>query len=176
VITLGRLLTIGSVILLSCLIFLFLDVRHRIAGYKSVTSGIIGTASVTECEWHRYGSYCTGTFTSADGKVTRPGVRINGAAELLNWNRNTPATVPAAITDQWADEAWTTEGAPWLRLSPFLGLALTPVALLVLFAWAFTRAGMYDWWMRLDHLRGTRTRGEQRRENLAQRRMRRQAR
>jgi hypothetical protein len=181
VITLGRLITIGTAILLTCLIFLFLDVRHRMTGYKSVNSGIMGTATIAECEQHRFGSRCTGTFTSADGSVKRSGVRVVGAAELLDWNQgqgpaapDAPAVVPAAIADQWADEAWTTEGAPWLRFSLFSALALAPLALLVLFAWAFTRAGTYDWWMRLDHARGTRTRGVQRRENLRMGRTRRQ--
>lgn len=183
VITLGRLLTIGTAILLTCMIFLVLDVRHRMAGYSSVNSGIIGTATIDECEWRRFGSHCTGTFTSADGTVTRSGIKVTGAAELLDWNQSkgtaapdAPAAVPAALADRSADEAWTTEGAPWLRFSLFSGLALAPLALLVLFAWAFTRAGMYDWWMRLDHLRDTRTRGLTRREGVALRRTRRQVR
>jgi hypothetical protein len=144
-ISLRGLLKFSALVFLACLLFLVVDVWHRVAGYQAIHGqGIRGTVTVTSCEQHRSGTFCTGDFASADGRVTRPGVRINGAAELLKWTgeagRPAPAAhVSAALSVRDAGEAWTLDGLPWLRPSPVTLTALAPVAIALILVWAELR-------------------------------------
>jgi hypothetical protein len=139
-ITLGRLIGIGLVVVFACLLFLIVDVRHRMAGYQAVNGqGIRGTVSVAACESHRLGRLCTGNFVSSDGRVQRQDVRINGVKTAER------QTVPAAIAGAEADEAWTTGGSPWTTPSVVLFAALIPVAMAVGMLWNLFAGGPSAW-------------------------------
>jgi hypothetical protein len=139
-ITLGRLIGIGSVVFFACLLFLFIDTRHRVSGYQITNGhGISGTVSVTQCESQRLGTLCTGDFVSADGTVRRHDIRVNGASDQLRQG------MPAAVSDVNATEAWTTDGHPWLAVSPVQLAALAPVVLILALVWGTVRAGPLSW-------------------------------
>jgi hypothetical protein len=139
-ITLGRLIGTGLVIFFVCLLFLFVDVRHRMAGYEAVHGqGVSGTISVTKCESNQLGSHCVGNFLSADGKIQRKDVRVNGVKTAES------QVLPAAITDADADEAWTAEGQPWLSFSAIQLAALVPVVMALAMLWAFIAGGPRTW-------------------------------
>lgn len=140
-ITLGRLVGLGGVVFLACLLFLYVDVKHRMAGYEAVRGqGIQGTASVTKCEKQPLGSLCIGNFVSSDGKIQHDDVRINGAHEG-------DTEVPAAITGADSDEAWTTDGTPWLTPSMVQLGALIPVIGVLAMLWTLIIGGPTAWRM-----------------------------
>ena len=139
-ITLGRLIGTGLVVLFACLLFLIIDVRHRMAGYQAVNGrGIIGTVTVAGCESHQFGRMCTGNFVSSDGKVQRPDVRINGVDTARG------QTLSAAVTDAGSDEVWTTEGSPWTTPSLILFATLFPVGIAIGLIWSVIRGGPSTW-------------------------------
>jgi hypothetical protein len=164
------LLNLSAIVFLLCLLFLIIDARHRMTGYRAAYGqGIKGTVAVTECGSHLTGTYCTGDFTSADGRVRRAGVRVNGAMELLDRARHghglpAPVSYPAAISGAKADEAWTLDGTPWLRPSTAQITALVPVAIPVLLAWALLHGDPRSRRRRLQRARLIRTRRTHRRE------------
>jgi hypothetical protein len=136
----GRLIGISLVIFFACLLFLFVDVKHRMAGHDAVNGqGIPGTISVTECESNQLGSRCVGNFISTDGKIQRKDMRVNGVktAEFQ--------VVPAAITDADADDAWTAEGSPWLDVSVIQLAALAPVVMGLAMLWTLIAGGPRAW-------------------------------
>ncbi|HEV7934713.1 MAG TPA: hypothetical protein VGP70_20690 [Actinomadura sp.] len=169
-ISLRGLLNLSAIVCLLCLLFLIIDVRHRMTGYRAAYGqGIKGTVAVTSCGSHLTGTYCTGDFTSADGRVRRAGVRVNGAMELLDRAGHGgglpgPVSYPAALSGAKAGEAWTLDGTPWLRPSIPQVVALVPVAIPVLLAWALLRGGPHGRRRRLGRARLIRTRRNQRRE------------
>jgi hypothetical protein len=139
-ITLGRLLRLGFVVLFACLLFLFLDTKHRMAGYQAVNGqGITGTVTVTKCDAQRFTTVCTGDFRSSDGKIRRPDVHINGVRAMES------QPLPAAITGPQAKEAWSADGAPWLYLSVFQLGALIPLAVVLAMVWSFISGGPRAW-------------------------------
>jgi hypothetical protein len=71
---------------------------------------------------------------------------------------------PAALSGAKAGEAWTLDGTPWLRPSIPQVVALVPVAIPVLLAWALLRGGPHGRRRRLGRARLIRTRRNQRRE------------
>lgn len=141
-ITLGRALRLGLVILFVCVLFLFLDTKHRMAGYRAVHGdGIPGTVTVTKCDARWLGgTTCTGNFVSSDGKTLRHGVRVNGVKPV-----DAGAALPAAIGGEHAKEAWTSDGAPWLDLSAFQVAALIPLAVALAAMRTFLRGGPRTW-------------------------------
>jgi hypothetical protein len=169
-ISLRGLLNLSAIVFLVCLLFLVIDVRHRMTGYRAAYGqGVKGTVTVTACGSHLTGTYCTGDFTSADGRVRRAGVRVNGAMELLDraghgHGLTAPVSYPAALSGPRADEAWTLDGTPWLRPSTALVTAFVPVAVPVLLAWALLRGGPLNRRRRLARARLIRTRRSQRHE------------
>jgi hypothetical protein len=136
--TLGRMIGLGSMVFIACLLFLFFDAKHRIAGYETAHGhGLQGTVTVANCKSQLLGgSVCSGDFVSADGKIQRHDVRINGA--------KTAGTqiAPAAISGADADEAWTTEGSPWSAPST---VQLGALAAIVLVIWLAIRGGPGAW-------------------------------
>ena len=139
-ITLSRLIGTSLVILFACLLFLFIDVRHRISGYEAVNGqGIAGSVSVVECESQRFSRVCTGNFISSDGKIQRYDVRINGAKTADG------QVLAAAITGADADEAWTAEGTPWMNASVIQAAALLPVAMILVMIWTLIKGGPSAW-------------------------------
>jgi hypothetical protein len=157
------LLKFSLIVFLFCLIFLVMDVRHRMAGYQAVHGhGIQGTATVTRCQSHPFSRFCTGHFTSADGRVNRSGIRVNGAMASLGRERHgaRPATpmdhpvdYPAVLASAKADEVWTVDGDPWLRPSMAQVSALVPVSIPVLVAWGLVRGGPRSRRQRLERAR-----------------------
>jgi hypothetical protein len=146
-ITLGRLIGLGGVVFFACLLFLFVDVKHRMAGYEAVNGqGILGTASVMKCEKQPLGSKCTGDFVSSDGKIQRHDVRINGA-------HAGDTEVSAAITGAGSNEAWTTDGSPWLTPSIVLLGALIPVVGVAAMIWTLIVGGPTAWRMQGEVVR-----------------------
>jgi hypothetical protein len=164
------LLKLVAVVFLGCALFLVVDVGHRVTGYQTAHGkGIRGTVTVTGCAAHRTGTFCVGDFTSADGRVVRSKIRVNGAAELLKWSGGSgrPAAVtriPAALSAPGAGEAWTLAGRPWLRPSLVQVTALAPVATVLAMIWALVRGGPRSWRYRLDRARMRRGSGVVRRE------------
>lgn len=175
-ISLKGLLKFSAVVFLACLLFLVVDVWHRVAGYQAVHGqGIRGAVTVTGCEAHRTGAFCTGDFRSADGRVTKSKIRINGAVELLAWSGGDglPAgsvRFPAVLSASDAGEAWTLDGRPWLRPSAAQVAALAPVAAVLAVLWGLVRGGPRSWRYRMDRARMRQGRGVLRRE-IAQARM-----
>lgn len=169
-ISLSGLLKLSAVVFLVCLLFLIVDVRHRVTGYKAVYGqGIQGTVTVTECGSHRFGRFCTGDFTSADGRVKRSEIRVNGGLQLVERARNgvrpaLPAQFPAALSGAKADEAWTLDGKPWMRPSKAQVIALVPVAAPVIALWVFVRRGASGRRLRTNRARAIRTKRTVRRE------------
>jgi hypothetical protein len=178
-ISLSGLLNFFALIFLVCALFLIIDVRHRMTGYRVVHGqGIRGTATVTDCGSHLITTYCVGDFTSADGRVKRSEIRVNGAAELLEetgYGRRpaAPVLVPAVISDAGAGEAWTLQGKPWMRLGKAQALALVPVAAPVVALWLLLRGGPAGRRQRIDHVLLIRSRRTHRREIARLRRIRR---
>jgi hypothetical protein len=170
------LLKFVAVIFLSCALFIIVDVEHRVDGYQAVHGqGIVGTVTVTGCEKHRTGTFCIGDFSSADGRILRPEVRVNGAVELLGWSEGDgPPTgsvrLPSALTAADADEAWTLDGVPWLRPSVVQITALLPVAAVVTVLWGLLREGPRGWRYRRMR-RGRMPRGGVVRREMAMARM-----
>jgi hypothetical protein len=125
-------------VFIACLLFLFFDVKHRVAGYETAHGhGIPGTVTVANCESQRLGgSACSGDFVSNDGKIRRHDVRVNGAKTA-----GTQA-MPAAISDADADEAWTIEGSPWGSPST---VQLAAIAAILLVIWLAIRGGPTAW-------------------------------
>jgi hypothetical protein len=169
-ISLSGLLNLCAVIFLVCALFLIIDVRHRMTGYRAVHGeGIQGTVTVTECRSHLMGTYCTGGFTSADGRIARSGIRVNGAVELLGrtghaGGPSSPARLPAVLSEAGADEAWTLQGKPWLRPGKAQVTALVPVAVPVVALWALLRGGPGGRRRRIDRARLMQSRRSSRRE------------
>jgi hypothetical protein len=139
-ITLGRLLRLGFVVVFACLLFLFLDTKHRTVGYQAVHGqGIPGSITVTKCDSHQLGTICTGDFISTDGKVQRRDVRVNGVEAMA------ARPLPAAVTGPDAQEAWTADGSPWLNPSVFQLSALIPLAVVLAMLWSFLTGGPRTW-------------------------------
>jgi hypothetical protein len=135
-----------SVVSLGCVLFLMLDVKHRVGGYHAVHHGVLGTAAITKCHRGMTGVVCKGDFRSADGTVTRTGIRVNGAPQALHWKRGSaridpPVLLPAGIGGAKSGEAWTVEGTPWLNLSRAQLSALGPVFAVVFVLWMVLRRG-----------------------------------
>jgi hypothetical protein len=147
-ITLGRLFRLGFVVLFVCLLFLFIDTKHRMAGYQAVHGqGIPGTITVTKCDSHRLGTVCTGNFVSADGKIQRHGVHVNGVKAMED------QPLPAAITGEHAKEVWTVDGSPWTNFSVIQFGALIPLAVVLAMAWSFLSGGPRTWRARSQAVR-----------------------
>ncbi|GAA2091056.1 hypothetical protein [Actinomadura alba] len=169
-ISLSGLLNFCAVVILVCALFLIIDVRHRMTGYRAVYGqGVQGTATVTDCGSHLISTYCVGDFTSADGRVKRSEIRVNGAAELLEETGRgprsaAPVLVPAVMSDAGAGEAWTLQGKPWLRPGKAQLLALVPVAAPVVVLWILLRGGPGARRQRIDHVRLIRSRRTHQRE------------
>ncbi|MBC6461832.1 hypothetical protein [Actinomadura sp. HBU206391] len=169
-ISLSGLLNFCAVIFLVCALFLFIDVRHRMTGYRAVHGqGIQGTVTVTDCGSHLINTYCTGDFTSADGRVSRSEIRVNGGPELLgetgaHGGPTVPVHLPAVLSDADADEAWTLQGNPWMRLGKAQVLALVPVAAPVVVLWILLRGGAGNRRQRIDRVRLIQSRRTHRRE------------
>jgi hypothetical protein len=148
-----HLLAVAAACCLAIVIFLVVDIDHRVEGYRTATtSGTRGLATLTRCEWRRTGSFCVGDFASADNRIRRPGIRINGAAEILNWGAANgsgpppPATkVRAAVAGPEADEAWALDGGPWLNFSLLHAVVLLPLALAVAALRRVFRGGLSGW-------------------------------
>jgi hypothetical protein len=178
-ISLSRLLNFCAVIFVVCTLFLIIDVRHRMTGYRAVHGqGIQGTVTVTECRSHLISRYCTGDFTSADGRVARSGVRVNGAVELLDQAGHTggpaaPVRLSAVVSKAGADEAWTLQGEPWMRLGKAQVTALVPVAVPAVVLWALLRGGPGNRRRRIDRAWLIQSRWSHRREVAHLRRIRR---
>lgn len=145
------LLKLVAVVFLGCALYLVVDVSHRVDGYRAVNGqGIRGTVTVTGCEAHRTGTFCTGDFGSADGRITKSEIRVNGAAELLGWSAGDgrPAgsvRFPAVLSAADAEEAWTLDGQPWMRPSVVQVTALLPVAAVLAVLWGLLRGGPRAW-------------------------------
>lgn len=119
-----------------CLLFLAVDVRHRIDGYRVVRHGARGEVAVTHCDRTWRGTSCSGDFISTDGRIRRPGVRVNGA-------HRPGALLPGAVSGRDAHEAWTVRGSPWLGVSRIqLASAGTVIAVVVL-GWLLIRGRLY---------------------------------
>jgi hypothetical protein len=99
----------------------------------------LGSITVTKCDAHQLGTVCTGDFVSADGKVQRHDVRVNGVEALA------AGTLPGAVTGPDADEAWTADGTPWLTPSIFQFSALIPLAVVLAMLWTFLTGGPRTW-------------------------------
>lgn len=172
-ITVGHLFTLTAVMALAAAAFLVVDLRHRIEGYRAANgAGIAGLATLTRCETGPIGSHCVGDFVSSDDRVRRTGIRINGAAEILNWEdggRTLPpgTKVRAAITDADAAEAWAVDGIPWLSFSWLHLLLLVPIALVAFTTRRVVRGGVLGW-------RGRRVKWQRRRLRRDRRRLRHQ--
>jgi hypothetical protein len=139
-----------GVVCVGCLLFWMLDVKHRIAGYDAVHHGVLGTAAITECHHGMTGVVCQGNFRSADGAITRTGIRVNGAPQALHWNKGSakldpPVLMPVGIGDARAGEAWTVEGTPWLNLSKIQTYALVPLLAAGFALWLVLRQGFGGW-------------------------------
>jgi hypothetical protein len=93
-----------ALICLGSIVYLGVDVNHRVDGYRIVQHGVRGTATVTRCT-----SGCVGDFVSGDKSVRLTGIRVNGADQ--------PGVVKAAVSGAKATDAWTLTGTPWLHLS-----------------------------------------------------------
>jgi hypothetical protein len=158
------LLKFAAVVFLACLLFLVVDVSHRVAGYQAVHGhGIQGTVTVTSCEAHRTGTFCTGDFKSADRRVTESGIRINGAAELLGWSAGEGLSagsvrLPAALSPSDTGEAWTADGDPWLQPSAIQLAAMAPVAAVLAVLWRLLSGGPRSWQYRAQRARMRRMR------------------
>src|SRR4051812_32515070 len=77
--TVRYLVGVATLISVAALLFIVVDLRHRVIGYRAANgSGIAGLATLTHCEWHRYGSVCVGDFVSRDNRIHRAGLPING--------------------------------------------------------------------------------------------------
>lgn len=180
-ITVRYLFAVVGIACLVALLFLVMDLRHRVDGYRAVSgSRITGLATLTRCEWHQTGSVCVGDFVSADNRVRRPGIRINGAAGILNWSRSKgegppPAgtKVRAVLAEPTADEAWTLDGDPWLDFSPLHVYMLIPVALGAAVGMSVVRGGVAGWRTRRYRARWRRLRRDNRRIRQGKRRTRR---
>ena len=147
-ITLGRLLRLGFVVVFACLLFLFLDTKHRTAGYNAVHGhGVPGSIMVTKCDSHQLGTICTGDFVSTDGTLQRHDVRVNGVEAMA------ARPLPAAVTGPDAKEAWTADGSPWLNPSVFQLSALIPLAIVLAMLWSFLTGGPRTWRARSHALR-----------------------
>jgi hypothetical protein len=140
-ITLGRTLRLGFVVLLACLLFLFFDTKHRMAGYQAVHGdGIPGGITVTKCDSRWLGgTTCVGNFVSSDGKIQRHGIHVNGVKAV------DAQVLPAAIGGEHAKEAWTSDGTPWLDLSAIQVAALIPLVVALAAIWTFLRGGPRTW-------------------------------
>jgi hypothetical protein len=139
-ITLGRLLRLGFVVVFACILFLFLDTKHRTAGYQAVHGqGIPGSITVTKCDSHQLGTVCKGDFVSTNGRIQRHDVRVNGIEAMA------ARSVPAAVTGPDANEAWTVDGSPWLKLSVFQLSAFIPLAVVLAMLWSFLSGGPRTW-------------------------------
>lgn len=139
-ITLGRLLRLGLVVVFACLLFLFFDTKHRTAGYQAVHGqGISGSITVTTCDPHRFATVCKGDFVSADGKVKRHDVRVNGVEAMAD------RPMAGAVTGPNAGEAWPADGSPWLKPSVFQLSALIPLAVVLAVIWSFLAGGPRGW-------------------------------
>jgi hypothetical protein len=153
-ITLGRLFGLGLVVVFACLLFLVIDVKHRMTGYQAVNGeGIKGAVSVATCESHQFGGLCTGNFVSSDGRIQRQDVRINGVKTAAG------QTVPAAIAGAGADEAWTMEGSPWTTPSVVVFAALIPVAMAIGMIWNVIMGGPSAWRAQSRAVRARHARG-----------------
>jgi hypothetical protein len=180
-ITVRYLSAVVGLVCLAALIFLIMDLRHRVDGYRAVTgSRITGLATVTRCQWNQTGSVCRGDFVSADNRIRRAGIRVNGAATILNWTRSKgdgrpPAgtKVRAVLADPTADEAWTLDGEPWMDFSRLHVYMLIPVALGAAFGLSVVRGGVSGWRVRRYRSRWRRLRRDNRRIRHDQRRTRR---
>jgi hypothetical protein len=154
-----------GVVCVGCLLFLMLDVKHRISGYGAAHHGVLGTVAINECDRGMTGVVCKGDFRSADGAVRRTGIRVNGAPQALHWDKESgkivpPALMPAGIGDAGAGEAWTVDGTPWLNISRVQMYALVPVFAVVLVLWLVLRQGFGGWSRAYQRSRGRRRRQE----------------
>jgi hypothetical protein len=136
-----------GVVCVGSLLFVTMDVSHRISGYRAAHQGILGTVGITRCDHGMTGVVCRGDFTSVDGGVHRQGIRVNGAPQALHWNRGTqlidpPMLLPVRIGDSGAHEAWTVEGTPWLSVSRVMMYALTPELAMAFSLWMVLRQGI----------------------------------
>lgn len=140
-IPLGRLAGLGAIVFLVAVFFLFTDVQHRISGYRLAHgSGIVGSATVTDCSSDVFGTECRAGFTSADGTVHRARLILNGPSGMARGS-----AYPAAVAGANASEAWTLTGAPWWRPSLVQLAALVPVGLVVAALWALVAGGPIAW-------------------------------
>lgn len=133
-----------AVVVVGCLLFLLMDVKHRAGGYRAVHHGITGTATITKCGSGWSGVSCRGDFVSADGGTHRDGIRINGAPQALHWGHGQvtlPARVEAAVGSGKSGEGWTLTGTPYLNLSKAQTYALVPVLAGVFVFWLLLRPG-----------------------------------
>lgn len=177
-VTVRYLTAVLGLIFLVAVLFFAMDIRHRVVGYDAVSrSGIKGLATLTQCEWHRTGSFCIGDFVSTDGRVRRSTIRINGAAAVLNWDetrgdRPLPAgtKVRAVLSGPAATEAWASDATPWAEFSALHGYMLVPVALGAVLGWRAVRGGARGWRLRRTRVQRRRLRRDRRRLRLSQRR------
>jgi hypothetical protein len=150
-----------GVVCAGCLVFLTLDVNHRITGYQAVHQGVLGTVAITECDRGITGVVCKGDFGSADGRVHHRGIRVNGAPQALNWDKGSakvdpPIRLPAGIIHTDAREAWTVEGTPWLNVSRVQTYAVVPVLATAFALWLVLRQGFGGWSRAYQRSRGRR--------------------
>lgn len=136
-----------GVVCLGSLLFVTMDVGHRISGYRAAHHGILGTVGITRCDRGTTGVVCRGDFASVDGGVRLQGIRVNGASQALHWNKGSqridpPVLLPVRIGGSGAHEAWTVEGTPWLNVSRVMMYALVPELAAALSLWMVLRQGI----------------------------------
>lgn len=136
-----------GVVCAGSLLFLTLDVDHRISGFRAVHQGIPGTVGITWCDRGVTGVVCRGDFVSTDGRIHRSGIRVNGAPQALHWDGGSrsidpPMLLPVRIGHSDAREAWTVEGTPWLNVSKVVTYALMPVFAVAVSLWLVLRQGV----------------------------------